>query len=59
MRPTPYQKIMRAAKSLEGVKLSSDDVFELSLDTAIKDRAALDDEEDNNKIDAAIARAKE
>lgn len=40
---TPYQKIMRAAKRGTGIRLSFDEVWQLSRDEAISAAAAYDD----------------
>lgn len=47
-RLTPYQKIMRAAKLGRGVRLTADEVFEMSMDDAISTCALGDDEPDND-----------
>ena len=41
-RLTPYQKIMRAARCDRGLRLTRDEVFRLSMDTAIRERARRD-----------------
>ena len=42
---SPYQRIVLAAKKGRGVHLSADEAFQMSMDTAISDLAANDDEE--------------
>jgi hypothetical protein len=48
---TPYQKIARNARNGKGVVLDPDEVFQLSIDTAIETRAQLDDENDAGYTD--------
>lgn len=43
---TPYQRIMKAAKEGRGVNLSAEEVFNMSMDHAIYEAAANDDETD-------------
>jgi hypothetical protein len=43
-RKTPHQKIMRAASKDQGLRLSADEVFQLSMDGAIATCAENDDE---------------
>lgn len=50
-KPTPYQKIVRAAEHGVGVRLTFDECFFLSADTAIVDRAMLDDQNRNSLDD--------
>lgn len=50
--PTPYQRIMLASKRGVGIRLTADEVFEMSKDTAIAQLAANDDEE----ADATVLR---
>ncbi len=42
-RLSPYQRIMRAASRGAGLRLSPDDVFKLSMDSAIEIVATRDD----------------
>lgn len=44
MKKTPHQRIMRAARCRVGVRLTAEEVQELSRDDAISTRAAVDDE---------------
>jgi hypothetical protein len=48
---TPYQRIVRNAAPGAGVRLSADEVFEMSLDDAIARRADLDDANDEGMSD--------
>ncbi len=41
--PTPYQRIMRAAREGRGIRLSADEAFLMAQDTAIADAANSDD----------------
>jgi hypothetical protein len=41
---TPWQRIIRAAKEGKGIRLSADEVYMLSQDDAIEQRARNDDE---------------
>jgi len=43
-RPSPYQRIVRAAKQSRGVRLSPEECFDMSLDTAIAEVAANDED---------------
>lgn len=42
---TPFQKIMRAAKKGRGIRLTANEVFQLSRDDAIATAASNDDEQ--------------
>lgn len=44
MARTPYQRIVSAADRGDGVRLTADETFALSLDVAIATRAVVDDE---------------
>lgn len=48
MSKTPWQKIMRAAKRGTGLRLTVDEVWQLSRDSAIETKAGNDDEEQAN-----------
>jgi hypothetical protein len=48
---TPYQKILRASKRGTGVVLTADDVDRLMVDTAIRDRAELDEDDRDDEFD--------
>lgn len=52
---TPHQKIMRAAKRGTGLRLTADEIYRLSLDSAIENRAVSDDlgESDPSALDMA------
>lgn len=39
---TPWQEIMRAAERGTGLRLTSDEIYQLSMDDAISTRATLD-----------------
>lgn len=43
---TPYRRIMEAAKAGRGIRLTAEEVWELSRDDAIERRARLDEEGD-------------
>ena len=51
---TPYQRIMLAAKRGTGVRLTADEVWQMSNDTAIADRAAVDDDKDAKQGNAGV-----
>ena len=42
--PTVYERIMKAARLHKGIRLSMDEVFQLSMDHAIISRAEQDEE---------------
>ena len=42
--PTPYQRIIRAAKKGKGIRLTADEVFQMSRDDAIHTRAMKDND---------------
>jgi len=48
---TPYQKILRAGRRGTGVRLTADDVARLMIDTAIRDRAELDEGDRDDEFD--------
>lgn len=51
---TPYQRIVRAAQNGKGCRLSAEDCEDLTMDTAIVDRAWLDDN-NLNELDSEQA----
>lgn len=53
MEPTPYQRIMLAARRRRGVRLSAEDVRALARDDAIAQVAWADDERQRSKPLAA------
>lgn len=53
MEPTPYQRIMLAARRRRGVRLSAEDVQALARDDAIAQVAWADDERQRSKPLAA------
>lgn len=50
---TPHQKIMRAAKRGTGTRLSSEEVFLLSMDDAVAMAAQNDDEEQSKRAEGS------
>lgn len=55
---SPWQKIIIAAKRGRGLRLTSDEVFALSMDDAIETVASNDDMADEERRDAARATKK-
>lgn len=54
--PTPYQRIVRAAKARRGVRLTAEEVREMSNDDAISKLASNDDEAERHGCESADLR---
>jgi len=48
--PTPWQRIIEAAKDGRGIRLSWEECCRLHMDGAIETRASLDDDDEEDKL---------